>query len=126
MAKRISESFPHSHRIVRSVDYRMIYKVGKRVHSDRFVLFARENAIGHARLGITVSRKIGCAIIRNRTKRLLKEIFRRSSAEIPDNLDLVVNAKSGCVGAGFLELREEFIAAARRITRKGYSMKENA
>jgi len=104
----------------------MIYKKGNKIHSERFVLFSSKNALGHARLGITVSRKIGCASIRNRTKRLFREIFRKSSAEIPSNLDFVVNAKSGCVNAGFLELREEFIAAAGKVARKSYSLKEQA
>ncbi|RPJ12122.1 MAG: ribonuclease P protein component [Desulfobacteraceae bacterium] len=126
MANEISERFPHSNRIVRSVDYRTIYRVGRKVHSESFVLFSRENTIGHARLGITVSRKIGCASIRNRTKRLFREIFRRSSAEIPNNLDIVINAKSGCAGAGFIELREEFIAATKRIDRNGCALKDRA
>jgi ribonuclease P protein component len=96
----------------------MIYETGQRIHSEKFVLFGLKNQKGHARLGITVSRKIGCAHIRNRIKRLFREIFRRSSAEIPGNLDLVVNAKTGCVDARLLELREEFIAAAKKLARK--------
>ncbi|MBN2241920.1 MAG: ribonuclease P protein component [Acidobacteria bacterium] len=118
MAKGPSERFPNFHRIVRSVDYRDIYNTGEKIHSVKFVLFRRGNALGHARLGITVSRKIGCASKRNRIKRLFREIFRRSAAEIPGNLDIVVNAKSGCAGAGFGELREEFIAAVRKAARK--------
>ena len=124
MAKRISEIFPHHVRIVRTAEYKALYKTGKKIHSENFVLFAQENSIGHARLGITVSRKIGCASIRNRTKRLFREIFRRSIREIPNNFDIVVNAKSGCVGADYLELQKEFIAAARRMILKGGSSKE--
>ena len=126
MAKGPSEGFPHCRRIVRSVDYKAIYETGKKIHSEKFVLFVRENSEGHTRLGITVSRKIGCASKRNRIKRLFREIFRRSSTEIPDNFDIVVNAKSGCVGTGFVELKEEFIAAAKRVTRKGHSLKDRA
>ena len=121
MDKRTSESFPHSHRIVHSSDYRTIYEEGKKIQSGKFVLFGLENEKSHARLGITVSRKIGCASVRNRVKRLFREIFRRSTAEIPNNLDFIVNAKAGCVHAGFLELREEFIAAAKKAARKTYS-----
>jgi ribonuclease P protein component len=124
VAKGPSEGFPHSHRIVRSIDYRAIYQTGKKIHSGKFVLFGRENALGHARLGLTVSRKIGCASKRNRIKRLFREIFRRSTAEIPGNFDIVINAKSGCSAAGFAELREEFIAAANRMVRKEHSQKD--
>jgi ribonuclease P protein component len=114
--KKISERFPHSCRIVRTVDYKSIYKSGKKIHSENFVLFYCRNEIGHARLGITVSRKIGCASIRNRTKRLFREIFRRSSDALPENLDFVVNAKSGCAGIRYQDLRREFINASKRIT----------
>jgi ribonuclease P protein component len=99
------------------VDYFLIYKEGRKVRSERFVLFGRENGLEHHRLGITASRKTGCAVIRNHIKRLFREIFRKSGDEIPYHLDLVVNARAGCVQAGYHELRAEFIAAARKICR---------
>jgi ribonuclease P protein component len=112
-----SEQFPHSVRIVKSADYRTVYREGRKVHSEKFVLFALKNKAGHHRLGITVSRKIGGAVIRNRIKRLFREIFRKSSAELPSQYDIVVNAKSGCAGASYIELREEFLASVRRFCR---------
>jgi ribonuclease P protein component len=117
VAKATSEGFPHEVRIVRSSDYRNIYKAGKKVHSERFVLFGRVNEIGHPRLGITVSRKIGNAVVRNRIKRLFREIFRRSLAQISNSLDIVVNAKAGCVGASYSDLRAEFLNAAQKVCR---------
>ena len=117
MGKATSEEFPREVRIVRSSDYRTVYKAGKKIHSGRFVLFGQVNGIGYARLGITVSRKIGGAVVRNRIKRLFREIFRRSTGEIPNQLDIVVNAKSGCVGASYAELRAEFLNAAQRLGR---------
>jgi ribonuclease P protein component len=117
VVKDNSEEFKHEVRIVRSSDYQRLYKEGRKVHSEKFVLFGRENGIGHHRLGITVSRKVGCAVVRNRIKRLFREIFRKSCREIPGQVDIVVNAKAGCAGAGYIELRDEFIAAARRICR---------
>jgi ribonuclease P protein component len=112
-----SEEFQREVRIVRSSDYQRLYKKGRKIHSEKFVLFGEENGTSHHRLGITVSRKVGCAVVRNRIKRLFREIFRKSRGEIPNTLDIVVNAKAGCVGARFSELRSEFLAAARRICR---------
>ena len=115
MVKSTSEEFPREVRIVRSADYQALYKAGRKVRSERFVLFAQANGIGHPRLGITVSRKIGDAVIRNRIKRLFREIFRKSFADIPNQLDIVVNAKSGCAGASYWELRAELLDAVQRL-----------
>jgi ribonuclease P protein component len=110
-----SEQFPHSVRIVRSADYRTIYREGRKIQSERFVLIALKNKVGHHRLGLTVSRKVGGAVVRNRVKRLFREIFRKSSCELPNQYDIVVNAKSSCAGASYFELREEFLASARKF-----------
>jgi len=115
--KGSSERFPRSFRIVRSSDYRIIYGEGRKVESHKLVLFVRNNQLGHPRLGITVSRKVGGAVVRNRIKRLFREIFRRSREYIPDSFDLVVNARQSCAGADYGLLREEFLAAVRKASR---------
>ncbi len=115
MDNATSEEFPHEVRIVRSSDYKAMYKAGRKIPSKRFVLFGRINAIGHSRLGMTVSRKIGGAVVRNRVKRLFREIFRRSLGKIPNQFDILVNAKSGCVGAKYAELRDEFVDTVQKL-----------
>ena len=117
MAKEKAEGFPQQFRVVKTAEYRKLYKAGRKTHSESFVLFSCENGLGHSRLGITVSRKVGGAVVRNRIKRLFREIFRRSREEIPNQLDMVVNAKAACVGVSYVELRAEFLAAAQRICR---------
>ncbi len=114
MDKRCSERFPKRLRIFGSSDYRAIYGEGRKIQSQRFVLFVRRNDLGHPRLGITVSRKVGKAVVRNRIKRLFREVFRRAQTEVPNSLDVVVNARQGCAGACYDSLRNEFIAAVRR------------
>ncbi len=92
-----------------------MYEGGQKVNSERFVLFGRENNLDHHRLGMTVSRKVGGAVVRNRVKRLFREIFRKSSSDLPHHFDFIVNAKRACADAGYGDLRDEFIRAARRI-----------
>jgi ribonuclease P protein component len=115
--RKADERFPWRHRIVKSSDYRFLYNAGRRLDAGKFVLFGRPNELGYHRLGLTVSRKVGGAVVRNRIKRLFREIFRRFSADIPCHYDLVVNARRGCAKVSFAVLREEFLSAARRICR---------
>ena len=118
MAKAHREGFPRQHRIVRGSDYRAIYGTGVKLNSERFVLFGRENCLDHHRLGITVSRKVGGAVVRNRVKRLFREIFRKSAAGLPNHFDLVVNAKRTCADANYRDLDAEFVFAARKICKR--------
>ena len=110
-----AEKFPRFVRIVRSSDYQALYKTGWKIHSSHFVLFSRGSVLGHHRLGITASRKVGGAVVRNRVKRLFREIFRRYFNQIPGRFDMVINAKSGCGGVCYEELRAEFLAAAKKM-----------
>jgi ribonuclease P protein component len=89
-----------------------------KIHSERFVLFAKANCLAHNRLGITVSRKIGGAVVRNRVKRLFREIFRKSPADNPPSFDLIINAKRGCAVARYGELCEEFASTFEKARRQ--------
>jgi ribonuclease P protein component len=118
VAKAAAEKFPRSVRIVRPSDYQNIYKTGYKIHSSHFVLFSRGNDLGHCRLGIPASRKVGGAVVRNRVKRLFREIFRRSQDQIPDRFDMVVNAKSSCGGVHYDDLRLEFLSVVKKIANR--------
>ncbi len=117
MDSKTNEKFPWRQRIVKSSDFRSLYNTGRRHDAGKFVLFGRPNTLGYHRLGLTVSRKVGGAVVRNRVKRLFREIFRRSSAELPCHFDLVVNAKRGSATVPYEVLRADFIAAAQRLCR---------
>ena len=115
MNERRRETFPRRCRIVRRSDYLSIYQKGRRVESRSFVLFGLRNALGHPRLGITVSRKVGGAVVRNRVKRLLREVFRRSRKDEVGPVDLVINARKPSAQSGYEELRREYAAAVGRL-----------
>jgi ribonuclease P protein component len=115
VVRKAQEGFPRRYRIVRPSEYRSVYDMGRKVPSQRFILIGRENELEHHRLGITVSRKVGNAVVRNRTKRMLREVFRKSLATIPNHFDLVVNARRGCSEASYATLREEFLAAVQKL-----------
>jgi ribonuclease P protein component len=82
------------------------------------VLFGLPNACDECRLGITVTRKIGSAVRRNRIKRVLRDIFRRNRSELGPPLDLVVNARRPCIGADYAALEREFLKTFSRLARR--------
>lgn len=88
-------------RVTRSRDFDAVYRRGRSAAGRHLVvyLFRREDAgdVGPARLGLSVSRKVGGAVDRNRIKRILREQFARHAADVPDGSDVVVIARPGVV-----------------------------
>jgi ribonuclease P protein component len=81
-------------RLTRSADFERVYRQG-RSHGNRyFVLYAfPRSGEGEARLGVSVSRKVGGAVDRNKVKRLLREAVTAAEASIPEGIDIVVVAR---------------------------------
>lgn len=75
-------------------------------------------ALRPTRLGVTVTRKVGRAHQRNRIKRLVREVFRQERAHLPPGYDMVLVAKRNALSFTLEELRSDFIALARRLTRQ--------
>ena len=84
-------------------------------YADAFlVLYARRNRLGRNRVGITVSKKLGHAVVRNRTRRRLWEIYRLHEAQFTPGWDIVVVARSRSVDAPFEKLTESYLRLARK------------
>ena len=105
---RDDERLRPEERLRRHADYGRCYRTGRRRHGRLAVLHAAANRQGHARLGITASRRVGNAVVRHRLKRRIREIYRRwkRRGELPA-LDLVVHLKPAAAAADFGELRRE-------------------
>lgn len=118
------EVFPRSHRLARRSDFRKTYDEGRKLAGRYLVLFVRPNEAGTIRLGLTVTKRIGCATERNRARRRLREIFRREArATLERNrwtgTDVVVNLRDGASAAGVRDLSEDFGRLLRRLGERG-------
>ena len=78
------------------------------------VLYARRNRLGENRVGITVSKKLGHAVVRNRTRRRLREIYRLNEEKFCPGWDIVVVARTRAVEAPFEKLTASYLALAAK------------
>ncbi len=90
-----SERFKREYRIRSGLDFRRAYARRCSAADGTIVVIGYENALGRPRLGLSVSRKVGGAVVRNRWKRLLREAFRLSRRHLPQGIDLVVIPRLG-------------------------------
>ena len=91
------QSFPKSARLLKSFEFRRVYEGNVFAADDTLVLKAAPNETGKVRLGLSVSRKVGNAVVRNRWKRHIREAFRRERGNFSIGLDIIVRPKRGAV-----------------------------
>jgi ribonuclease P protein component len=118
----LSDRFRPQERIRRRADYLRIQKSGARMHGRFVTIIATPNGQESTRLGITASRRLGGAAVRNRAKRLIREMFRRNKPDRP-GLDLVVIPKPDLLDASFDALEQDFRAILQRLRRHARNLR---
>ena len=78
------------------------------------VLYARPNRTDTNRVGITASKKLGHAVVRNRIRRRLREVYRRNEDRFAPGWDIVVVARSRCIDADFQKLTQAYLSLAEK------------
>ena len=78
------------------------------------VLYARPNRLGQNRVGITTGKKLGHAVVRNRARRRLREVYRLNEHLFKPGYDIVVVARTRCVSADFQKLTKAYLSLAEK------------
>jgi ribonuclease P protein component len=98
-----------------SPEFERVYRNGSVYRGKLFSVHVLPNTIGKLRLGLSVSKKVGSAVKRNKVRRRLKEVFRSSMERLSGDLDFVISARPAAAEATFEELNEEFLRSLHRF-----------
>lgn len=106
---KCEHKFPATCRLRVSREFARAWRIGRRYHSAHFIVIVATGETDCSRLGLTVSRKVGNAVCRNRIKRWVRELFRRQRQSLPGCLDISVVAKRQAAGLSHLQLDQELL-----------------
>ena len=115
---RHDRRFPRSCRLTSRRQFLEVYKKGRRASTASLTVFGTTNNVGYSRIGLTVSRKVGGAVLRSRVKRLLREVFRLHRQEFEPPMDLVINVHRSVSGRTLRQLAEEMRGAFTRLAKR--------
>jgi ribonuclease P protein component len=105
----------HTVSLKQNREFRSLYARGKHTAGVYLALYARRNRLGVTRLGITVSGKLGGAVVRNRVRRRIKEAYRLREGRFAKGYDIVVVARSKAIGAEFSALPDELLRLGGKL-----------
>jgi ribonuclease P protein component len=114
-------TFPQTHRMKTPAEFERCYARKRSASDGVLIVYACENNLAHPRLGCSVSRKVGNAVVRNRYKRLFREAFRLSQHDLPVGIDFILIPRPGpepalnAVRASLVKLATQ---AARKLGEK--------
>ncbi len=96
-------------------DFQRLYRRGKSAVSPTMVLYWQKNRFGESRLGLTTGTKLGKAVVRNRVRRQLREIYRLNRDKLVPGRDLIIVARVRAVSAGYHVMERDFLRTAKKL-----------
>lgn len=111
MKTALNEGLSRAERVLRRADFLNAQAAGKRLHGKIFVMLLRTRAdLAPARLGVTVSRKVGNSVVRHLIKRWIREVFRCNKALFQLGDDCVVIVREGAVVESLEQVKDEIVS----------------
>jgi ribonuclease P protein component len=112
---RDGHRFSGADRLKKRYEFRRVQLSGRRIHTPHFLIVVQPNAFDNTRLGITVTKKVGSAVQRNRIKRVVREVFRQNRSLFPASHDVVFIAKRNAAGVTYDHVLEELHRVAAKL-----------
>ncbi|MFQ5743060.1 MAG: ribonuclease P protein component [Acidobacteriota bacterium] len=110
------QGLPAAQRLRKRRDFERAYAEGHKVVIREFALYAYPNRSANSRLGVTATRRLGKAVIRNRARRLIREAYRKNRYRLPPGYDYVVVARRPLLLLKSTEVEPLLVNAAARAT----------
>jgi ribonuclease P protein component len=105
------------YRLAKREDFNKIYRYGKSVANHQFVLYyLPQPKLEHFRLGVSVSKKIGNAIVRNRLRRMMKEIIRLKKEMMAPHFDYILIARKPCAEMDYQAMEKSIYHVVRKAS----------
>lgn len=99
----------------KNYEFKRLYNKGKTAVTPYMVVYALKTQRGDRRVGYTVSTKLGKAVVRNRIRRRLREIYRLNSYKLKDSVDIVIVARSRCIEEEYAKMEQAFLHACAEL-----------
>jgi len=112
------EALPKEKRLAKRREFLRVYETGRKIFSRYCVVFFVANQLPHSRVGVTATKKVGKANVRNRLKRWTREVYRRQRDSLAIDLktvDVVINVKPSAADADFGAYQIDLERALRKI-----------
>jgi ribonuclease P protein component len=114
----MTEGLAARQRIRKKKDFLVLYKKGRRYKSRYFSLIYSFGALPYSRVGVVASRKVGGAVVRNKAKRWMRELFRRNRDLLESPVDMLIVAMPDMASATWAEVLGEYLPAVREVGRR--------
>ena len=97
-------------------DFRRLYSKGKSAVTPFMVVYCRRNGLDHNRVGYTVSTKLGHAVVRNRVRRRIRELYRLNRDKMRPGWDVIVVGRGRSAAGPYQKMNEAYLDCLRRLS----------